>query len=233
MQQLTFSIIIPVLDEIALINKTIEHVHHVFSGLEKEVIVIDADEQGGTIQAIRHNDVIKIRSPRGRGTQMNAGAAVARGDILIFLHTDTELPVDACSALSSALADNTCVGGAFTLGIKSDRRIFRIIEKMVFFRTRLTRIPYGDQVFFLRRSFFETVHGFKDIPIMEDIELMRRIKKRGYRICIIPEMVQTSPRRWEREGVFSCTIRNWILVSFFLLGVRPETLVRFYRADKR
>ena len=121
------------------------------------------------------------------------------------------------------------VGGAFRLGIQSDRLAFRIIEKVANFRSRTTRIPYGDQAIFIERNFFQQVGGYKEIPLMEDVELMRRIKKAGGKIAIINRQVQTSPRRWEKEGVVRCTLRNWVLITLYFLGVSPNQLVKFYK----
>jgi GT2 family glycosyltransferase len=95
-------------------------------------------------------------------------------------------------------------------------------------RTRLTRIPFGDQAIFIRREYFERLGGFRDIPIMEDVELMARIRKRGDRIAVIPEKVRTSARRWEREGILSCTMRNWMLQAAYAFGVPPERLAKWY-----
>ena len=101
-------------------------------------------------------------------------------------------------------------------------------------RSRLTRLPYGDQALFFEREYFRAMDGFREIPIMEDVDLMRRIKKTAGRICILPEKVSTSPRRWKEEGVVYCTLRNWVLVTLFFLGVSPEKLASFYReASKR
>ncbi len=148
--------------------------------------------------------------------------------ILLFLHTDTELPEEAFDGISSVIDNREYAGGAFDLGIESGRWIFRLIEKLVFVRTRATRIPYGDQAIFIRRECFETLKGFKDIPIMEDVEFMQRLKKSGYKISIIPQKVKTSSRRWEREGILYCTVRNWALISLYSIGVKPEKLVKFY-----
>jgi rSAM/selenodomain-associated transferase 2 len=227
----SFSIIIPVLNESPIIDHTIEHVYQIGSGFDPEVIVVDGDSRGGTLEAIKNKDVIKIMSPKGRGKQMNRGASAAQGDILLFLHTDTELPKDAFEAISSAMNKLQLVGGAFDLGIKSGRSVFRLVEEVVYIRTRLTKVPYGDQAIFIRKEIFDKVRGFKEIPVMEDVEFMRRVKRSGYKICIIPKMVKTSPRRWEKEGVLYCTVRNWALITLYSLGVDPERLVRFYYRD--
>jgi rSAM/selenodomain-associated transferase 2 len=224
----SFSVIIPVLHEALLINETIGHVYQRGAGFDIEIIVVDGDPEGETINVIRNNEIIKVISPKGRGRQMNKGASLARGEILLFLHTDTELPADAFRTISSVIDKQGCAGGAFDLGIKSGRLIFRLIEKTVSIRTRLTGIPYGDQAIFIKKEIFKKIKGYREIPLMEDVEFMRRVKKSGCHLCIIPEKVKTSPRRWEKEGVLYCTLRNWTLISLYLSGVNPEKLVKFY-----
>jgi hypothetical protein len=127
------------------------------------------------------------------------------------------------------LKDRAIVGGAFDLGIDSKRFAFRVIEKMASWRSRLTRIPYGDQAIFIRADYFRQLGGFRNIPIMEDVELMQRIKQKKGEIKIISKRVLTSPRRWEKEGIVFCTLRNWFLISLYFMGVRPETLARLYK----
>jgi rSAM/selenodomain-associated transferase 2 len=227
----SFSIILPVLNESSIINQTIEHIYRLGYGFDLEVIAVDGDKEGETVYSIKDERVIKVISPKGRGRQMNKGASVATGDILLFLHTDTELPQSAFRTISAVIDKKQYAGGAFDLGIKSGRLIFRLIEKMVYIRTRLTGIPYGDQAIFIKKDFFAGMNGYQEIPIMEDVELMIRIKKSGYKICIIPQRVSTSTRRYEKEGVVYCTLRNWMLMSLYLLGVGPEKLVKFYYRD--
>jgi hypothetical protein len=115
------------------------------------------------------------------------------------------------------------------LAIDSERPVFRLIEKAASLRSRLTKIPYGDQAVFMRKTVFNELGGFRDIPIMEDVEIMRRIKKRSGKICIIDKAARTSSRRWEREGIVYTTLRNWLLITLYLIGVKPEKLARFYR----
>jgi len=227
----SFSIILPVLNESPIINQTIEHIYRLGYGFDLEVIVVDGDTEGGTVYSIKDERVIKVITPKGRGRQMNKGASVATGDILLFLHTDTELPENAFRTISAVIDKKLYAGGAFDLGIKSGRLIFRLIEKMVYIRTRLTGIPYGDQAIFIKKDIFAGMNGYQEIPIMEDVELMIRIKKSGYKICIIPQRVSTSPRRYEKESVVYCTLRNWMLMSLYFLGVEPEKLVKFYYRD--
>lgn len=228
----SFSVIIPVFKESLLINQTIEHVYRTGSGFNVEVIIVDGDISGDTAKAVTNKTVVQMTASRGRGKQMNKGASVASGEILVFLHADTELPPNAFEAISSLLDAEEYICGAFDLGIQSGRRIFRFIEQVVSLRTRLTRIPYGDQAIFIRRDYFEKVHGFQEIPIMEDVAFMRSLKTSGYKIGIIPQKVQTSSRRWEREGILFCTLRNWLLISLYLLGVDPQKLERYYYRDR-
>jgi rSAM/selenodomain-associated transferase 2 len=163
---------------------------------------------------------------------MNEGAAVATGNILLFLHVDTELPQDALLLIGMAMQDNQYVAGSFDLGIKSERLVFRIIEQAASIRSRVTRVPFGDQAIFMRKEYFDKVGGFREMPLMEDVEIMGRIKKKGDRIFVIPRRVLTSSRRWEEEGVFRCTLRNWLLQSLYLFGISPRTLARFYAQSR-
>jgi rSAM/selenodomain-associated transferase 2 len=224
-----FSFIIPVWNEESVILRTIEHIRGLQSAAGAEIIVVDGDSAGKTMEIARRAAVKTIISERGRGNQMNDGAALAAGNILIFLHADTSLPPDALAFIDTAMRDEFIMAGAFDLAIDSERPIFRLIEKAAALRSRLTRIPYGDQAVFMRKTVFNKLGGFSNIPIMEDVEIMRRIKKQGGKIRIIDRTVRTSSRRWEREGIIYTTLRNWLLITFYLLGVKPEKLVRFYR----
>jgi rSAM/selenodomain-associated transferase 2 len=224
-----FSIIIPVINEEGVINSTIEHLETLPASASMEIIVVDGDRSGKTIGVIRDKNVQTAAGEKGRGNQMNSGAAMAQGDIVIFLHADTRLPTNAFALMEAALSDPTCPGGAFDLNIASGRPIYRLIAKIASYRSRLTRIPYGDQAFFFRRAHFLAIGGFANIPLMEDVEIMRRIKKRGERIAIINRSVTTSPRRWEKEGILLCTLRNWLLIALYFSGVSPERLSRFYK----
>jgi rSAM/selenodomain-associated transferase 2 len=224
------SVIIPVLGEANGISDLIAHLRALDPDRAVEIIVVDGDPGGSTIRAIHDRAVITAAGNRGRGRQMNHGAALANSDILLFLHADTFLPTRAFSRIEDALRDHEYLAGCFDLGIRSDRKLFRITERYVALRTRVTRIPFGDQAVFIRRDYFERIGGFADIPIMEDVEFMRRIRGRGDVICIIHEQVMTSARRWEREGVLFTTIRNWALQALYCIGVPPERLARFYRS---
>ena len=224
-----FSFIIPVWKEESVIPQTIEHIRSLQSAAHAEIIVVDGDPAGKTMDIARREGVTTAISERGRGSQMNHGAALAAGNILIFLHADTRLPLDALALIDTSMRDESYTAGAFDLAIDSERPVFRLIEKAASLRSRLTKIPYGDQAVFMRKTVFNELGGFRDIPIMEDVEIMRRIKKRSGKICIIDKAARTSSRRWEREGIVYTTLRNWLLITLYLIGVKPEKLARFYR----
>lgn len=226
--QCIFSIIVPVLNEAEHINPLIEHVRSQRFVGSYEIIVVDADPQGSTINAIRDKSIKAIRAGRGRGRQMNAGAAAAQGEILIFLHADTRLPDNAFEKIRQVLENQNYVGGAFDLGIDSDRVVLKYIAVRASLRSRLNRIPYGDQAIFIRKTYFDRIGRFKEIPLMEDVDLMRRIKKDRGKIFILPDKVITSPRRWERDGAFYTTLKNQVLVALFYLGVSPVRLAKYY-----
>ena len=228
------SIIIPVINETLTIQNTLVHLARPWTGGKIEVIVVDGDPYAKTLKTIDVKNVSHIplktdTSPKGRGIQMNRGAELASGPVLLFLHADTLLPEGAFDSILSILQNGHIVGGAFDLGICSSRWGYRVIENVAAARSRITRLPYGDQAVFLRKEYFHFMGGFSSIPIMEDVELMQRIKKRGDTIKIIAKRVQTDPRRWEKEGMVFATLRNWMLIMLYLLGVPPRKLVRYYK----
>lgn len=230
---MTISIIIPVLHEGEGILSLLDHIHALRQEIPHEIIIVDGGPESDTLEALgERKDVICLASPAGRARQMNKGSDMARGEVLLFLHADTRLPPDALGKIREALRGSDAVGGAFDLGFASGKIPFKIIGRVASLRSRLTRIPYGDQAIFLKKQYFDRIGGYRDIPLMEDIDLMRRIKKRGGRILILKECVMTSTRRWDKEGILSCTLRNWILSTLYYLGVSPERLNRFYRHGK-
>jgi rSAM/selenodomain-associated transferase 2 len=224
------SIIVPVLNEAERINELISHLRGLRFDAARELIVVDGDPRGGTITAIRDSGVITSIADKGRARQMNHGASFASGDVLLFLHADTFLPDDALVRVKAALDDDHYIAGAFDLGIRTQRRIFRITEQYVALRTRVTRVPFGDQAIFIRKDYFNSIGGYKDTPLMEDVELMRRIRKRGDKIFIVPERAVTSARRWEQEGILYVTLRNWALQVSYALGVPAERIAKWYKS---
>jgi rSAM/selenodomain-associated transferase 2 len=227
--QCKFSIIIPVLNEADLINPLIKHLTAQALIDTAEIIVIDGDENGSTINVIEDKSVICIKCEKGRSRQMNAGASVASGDILIFLHADTKLPPDALKKIAQVIENMEFVAGAFDLAIDSDKLILKYIAARARVRSRINRIPYGDQAIFIRRAYFDKIGRFREIPLMEDIDLMRRIKRDAKKIYILRDRVSTSARRWEKQGPIRTTVRNQILVTLYYLGINPETLAAYYR----
>jgi rSAM/selenodomain-associated transferase 2 len=228
---LRYSIIVPVLHESERINRLISHLSRLEPQEACEIIVVDGSSERDTIDAIRNKRVVKIKAETGRARQMNAGASVAKGDILIFLHADTELPLAAFIRIESVMGQGRYVGGAFKLGIQSEKLTYKALTWWVSIRCRITGIPYGDQAIFITKDYFNRVGGYREIPVMEDVELMGRIKKRGDKIYLLPDRVMTSPRRWEEEGFIYVNLRNTLLLILYLFGAAPERLVRFYTSE--
>lgn len=166
--------------------------------------------------------------PTGRAAQLNAGAAAAGGEVLVFLHADTRLPRDFAAQIQAAFARPEAIAGAFRLHIDSPHWSSRVVEFGVACRSRLLKMPYGDQAIFVRRTVFEEVGGFSDLPIMEDYELIRRLKSVG-KIALCEGSVTTSPRRWHRLGAFRTTLINQLMILGYHLGVSPNRLAAFYR----
>lgn len=220
------SIIIPALNEGPQILPLLDHLTTLAEGVPYEVIVVDGDPKGSTLQYLPIQ-VQGILAPVGRGSQMNAGATIAQAPTLLFLHADTLLPDRAFTHIQQALKQ--APAGAFDLGIDSPRPSLKWIGRVASWRSRLTRIPYGDQAIFIRRSTFMAVGGFPDIPIMEDVALMQALKRHRIPIWIVRDRVSVSPRRWEQEGMITCTLRNWMILSLYYLGVSPDRLWWWYR----
>jgi len=169
-----------------------------------------------------------VEAPRGRARQMNAGAAVSRADWLLFLHADTRLPPGWRAAIADADRRGSIAIGCFRFALDSRTWFARIIEAGVRVRVRLLGLPYGDQALFVRRSQFERAGGFAELPIMEDVDLVRRMRRAGA-LFRSPLPAVTSARRWERDGWSRRTLRHLMLISLYFCGVSPERLVRLDR----
>jgi rSAM/selenodomain-associated transferase 2 len=161
---------------------------------------------------------------------MNAGAQAASGSILLFLHADTRLPAGFDAAVRTILQDAVVVGGAFQFGIDAPGLRFRILERLVNLRASWLGMPYGDQGLFLRKDTFTELGGFPELPIMEDFELVKRLRRRG-RIRIVPLPATTSARRWQEVGVWRTTWINQKIILGYCLGVSPQRLARWYYGD--
>ena len=226
---LRISIIIPVLNEantIARVISTARNAENV------EIIVADGGSSDGTVEIAQNRADRSISTTPGRATQMNAGAAASTGDILLFLHADTLLPRGYDSLVRQALAKPSSAAGAFELKIDGRRLCLRLVETGVNWRSNFLQMPYGDQAIFLSSATFDKIGGFPDLPLMEDFEFVRRLKKQG-RIEILPLPVLTSARRWQQVGVLKTTIVNQIVIIAYFLGVSPDRLAFWYRGQKK
>jgi rSAM/selenodomain-associated transferase 2 len=220
------SVIIPALNEAAVIANCIESLREEEGNIE--IIAVDGGSVDGTPQIVgAYDDVVIVKSPKGRGRQMNEGAGAARGDIFLFLHADTTLERGWSNEIMTALADGCVKGGAFTLAIDSAGRHYRLIERIVRLRCRLWKLPYGDQAIFVRRDVFEKIGGYKNMPLMEDVDLVERIK-RECRISILPGKAITSHRRWEKKGWIETTLMNQLIMVMYRLGVDTQRLAQIY-----
>jgi rSAM/selenodomain-associated transferase 2 len=162
---------------------------------------------------------------------MNVGAVAASGDILLFLHADTRLPIGFDVMVRTALAQPGIVAGAFALRIDAEMGSLRLVEWGVNVRSRFLQMPYGDQAIFLTRQIFNEIGGFPELPIMEDFELMQRLKSLG-KIAFIPVPVITSARRWLQKGIWQTTLLNQIIIIAYYLGVSPMRIWSWYRREK-
>ncbi len=233
MKSPAFSVIIPVYKESRHINEVIEHVRRIGGMRRIELIVVDGEDNPSTLRNIEDYRVIKLKAEKGRALQMNRGAREANGDILLFLHADTRLPENAFDKIAGCMEDDEIVGGAFTLTADTDDKILRRLIFTSSIRSQFTRIPYGDQGIFIRTSYFRELNGFNEIPLMEDVDLMKRIRKKRKRIHIIDSPVITSARRWQEEGVFYGWLRNHFIRFLYILGVSPNILIKFYPDTKK
>jgi len=222
----SLSIIIPVLNEAAAIGDALAALAPC-RARGVEVVVVDGGSRDGTA-AIAHPLADHLLSaPRGRGSQMNAGAAIASGDVLLFLHADARLPPDAERLVLLGLQASERAWGRFDVTIAGRSPLLRLVAAMMNLRSRLTGIATGDQAMFVTREAFAQAGGFPDIPLMEDIVLSRRLKRIGRPACL-PARVVTSGRRWDQHGIVRTTVMMWRLRLAFFLGAEPARLARRY-----
>ncbi|MBW4542766.1 MAG: TIGR04283 family arsenosugar biosynthesis glycosyltransferase [Myxacorys chilensis ATA2-1-KO14] len=221
------SVIIPVLNEAEYLSKTLALLS---MAANVELIVVDGGSQDATILVAQTADAQVISSTPGRAVQMNLGAAIASGDILLFLHADTRLPPKFDTMIRETLAYS--IAGAFELKINIPSVGVRLVEWGTNLRSRYLQLPYGDQAIFLKKSVFQAVGGFSALPIMEDFEFVQRLKHHG-NIQIVRASVLTSGRRWQTLGVVRTTLINQFIIGAYLLGVSPERLRQWYRSGMR
>lgn len=224
---MTLAIVVPVLNE----SDAIPLLTDVLAGLcadGVEVLLVDGGSTDGSVEKARAAGLRVLEAPRGRARQMNAGARATRGEVLLFLHADTVLPVGARHAVLGALANGQRAWGRFDVRIEGRAVMLRVVAWFMNWRSRLTGVATGDQAIFATRRAFEAVGGFPDQPLMEDIELSRRLRRLSRPACL-RERVVTSGRRWERHGVWRTIWLMWRLRLAYWLGVTPNELAARYR----
>jgi rSAM/selenodomain-associated transferase 2 len=222
----SLSIIVPVFNEAPTIIAALEALRDLHKrGVE--VIVVDGGSTDATAALSRPLADFVITSARGRAMQMNAGAAIARGDVLLFLHADTRLPEDAERLVLDGLAQSRRAWGRFDVMIEGEHPLLRVIASAMNWRSRLTGITTGDQAMFATREAFELAAGFPEIALMEDITLARRLKRLSRPLCLAARAT-TSGRRWEKRGVWRTLLLMWRLRLAYFLGADPDALARRY-----
>jgi rSAM/selenodomain-associated transferase 2 len=221
----SISVVIPVYRDADALARLLDATE--LGACEIIVAATDADREALAEIRVRRPDVIWIEGTRGRARQMNAGAAAAHGEWIVFLHADTQLGSGWRRALESAAGDSRVVGGCFRLALDSRAWCARAIEAGVRWRVRLLRLPYGDQAIFVRRTVFDEMGGYTDLPLMEDVEFVGRLRRAG-RLFASAVPALTSARRWERDGWLRRSASNVLLLMGYFCGVSPERLGRLY-----
>ncbi len=234
---MTIAVIIPVLNEARCIGQTLSRTAAL--GFD-DIIVVDGGssdhscaivrsftDRPGAVPAPAPVSMRLVTAPPGRARQLNAGAAASLCDVLLFLHADTQLPPNARQAVSTALSDRTCVGGRFNVRFDSRRLPARVVGSLMNLRSGWSGIATGDQAIFVRREVFERIGRFAEIPLMEDIEFTRRLKRAG-RLAPLKDQVVTAFRRWEQNGPLRTILLMWTLRFLYWIGVSPHRLQHFY-----
>ncbi|HXG10361.1 MAG TPA: TIGR04283 family arsenosugar biosynthesis glycosyltransferase [Gemmataceae bacterium] len=222
---MSVSVIIPTWNEAGCLADTIRALRR--QG-PLEVLVADGGSTDATRQAAVEADCF-LEAPRGRGSQMNAGAAQARGDVLLFLHADCTLEDGALAEAERLLRRCGVAAGCFTMTVNARGLLYRWIDAAASARVRLAGLIYGDQGLFLRRQLFEHLGGFPPLRLMEDVFFSRRLARCG-RLVMARRRIWVSPRRWQRAGIVRQTLRNWTLLTLAVAGVHPDRLAELYPA---
>jgi rSAM/selenodomain-associated transferase 2 len=225
------SIIIPTLDEEARIGAALTALAPL-RARGVEVIVADGGSRDRTTAIAAPFADQVITGPRGRSQQMNAGASVATGDVLLFLHADTTLPADADALVIERFSQSGLAWGRFDVCIEGSGLLLRLIAASMNWRSRVTGIATGDQAMFVTREAFSAAGGFSDIALMEDVELSKRLKRISPPLCLAARVI-TSGRRWEQNGVLRTMLLMWRLRLAYWLGAEPATLARRYGYSPR
>jgi rSAM/selenodomain-associated transferase 2/rSAM/selenodomain-associated transferase 1 len=223
------SVIIPTLNEASQIEGTLARVRQ---ETPCEVIIADGGSTDATCALAGNLGIQVVSAPRGRSRQLNAGAKVAQGGILFFLHADSWPPAHYAQLIAECLAGIGVAAGAFSFALREPIRGRRLLEGLVNLRSRWLHWPYGDQGLFVRRELFETLGGFPDLPILEDVEMVRRLHRCG-RVVTLASRMTISARRWERLGLWRTLVLNQRILVGYLRGVPPQRLAGLYAQDKR
>ncbi len=224
--RLRLSVVIPALDEADNLARLLPALAREAPGAE--VIVVDGGSRDGSPEVVTRSETARlVREERGRARQMNAGARLATGEALLFLHADTRLPAGAVAAIAAALDDPAVVGGRFDVRFDNPGAAFRMIGALMNVRSRWSGIATGDQAIFVRRAAFEALGGYPDLPLMEDVALTQRLKRAG-RLAPLRLRVTTAARKWEREGVARTILLMWALRLCYACGASPARLHAWY-----
>jgi rSAM/selenodomain-associated transferase 2 len=221
-----FSIIMPVINEEAVLEYQLSNLVRQFSQLDCELLIVDGGSTDRTIEIARRFGRV-ITSLKGRAMQMNTGAAVATGEVFLFLHADTLLPDDAFCAIEHALKTRQIVGGAFRICFNCDQWSYRLVAFTTNLRSQIRKIFTGDQAYFVRSINFNAIGGFPDQPLMEDLEIIKQLRKIG-KVVLLPQYVTTSARRHEKNGLIRSVLFMWYLRTLYKLGASPARLQRMY-----
>jgi len=218
--EIRISVVIPALNEEACLARAIRSV-----AADAEVIVVDGSSCDRTREVAETEGAAVLSCPPSRGAQLGAGARLATGDWLVFLHADTWLEAGWADDIRGLKPE--AVGGAFRLSIDGPGRGYRLVEATVALRCRFFALPFGDQGLFVRRTVYDRMGGIAALPLMEDVDLVRRLKGEG-RLTLAPRRAFTSPRRWQHHGLVGAAVRNWGLLGLYAAGVSPARLARLY-----
>lgn len=224
MRFVKISVIIPTLNEALILDQTLTAINR---HNPHEVIIADGGSQDDTLDIAKNFSLRIVTSPPGRALQMNAGAEIATGDLLLFLHADSQVEANSYNKMIAVMNQGNALGGAFSLAIESEKPSLRLISTLATLRSKYLHLVYGDQAIFVRTRVFREMSGFASLPICEDLDFFRRLQKKGPTV-ILKEKAFTSARRWSAEGIVFTTLRNMAIATLFLLGFPPRILSKWY-----
>lgn len=218
------SVIIPTLNEALALKKTLTEINR---HSPHEVIIADGGSRDGTLEIAEQFGPRIVTSPPGRALQMNAAAQTATGELLLFLHADSRVDAKSYNKMVDVMKQGSSLGGAFGLAIESEKPSLKLLSILATLRSKHLNLVYGDQAIFVRAHVFREMGGFSSIPICEDLDFFRRLKKKGP-IVLLEEKALSSARRWRTEGIVFTTLRNMVIAALFLLGFPPRILSKWY-----